>query len=194
MKNLFKILILSLLVFSCNGNNPVSETTSNEIDVDWILVKSPQMSLPLSLYGFLDNDNIDSNYVGYYFFSTENSNILNLNLNNSSICNSDQIIIHDSIQNIPSGIISFNYNDEQYIFNITDSFYSLPDDSNLSMCYDNGSWSNYNIDSYLVKVDKTLSRIIYNQDLGFITLFGLDSYNYGSLLNVTNPNILVDYR
>ena len=55
-------------------------------------------------------------------------------------------------------------------------------------------WINYNIDSYLVKVDKTLSRIIYNQDLGFITLFGLDSYNYGSLLNVTNPNILVDYR
>ena len=46
MKNLFKILILSLLVFSCDeGDGGVSP--SNEVDVDWVLVKTPNMESPL---------------------------------------------------------------------------------------------------------------------------------------------------
>jgi len=38
MKNLFYIFLISLFIFSCDSDdNPVSG--SNEIDVDWVLVK-----------------------------------------------------------------------------------------------------------------------------------------------------------
>ena len=39
MKKTFYILFISLFIFSCNSeDNPVS--ISNEIDVDWVLVKT----------------------------------------------------------------------------------------------------------------------------------------------------------
>ena len=89
------------MVFSCDGDNPVSETTSNEVDVDWFLIKNPNMS-------FQPWEDIveGTGYIFYYKFS--------------SIDYPEFVEINDSI------FISFIYNDVNFSYNISDLHPNLP--------------------------------------------------------------------
>ena len=65
MKTLIKILCLCLLWVACDS--PTESEEPNEIDVDWLLVKTPNMPI-----GFLSSNNVweQVEEIGYYFFFT----------------------------------------------------------------------------------------------------------------------------
>ena len=92
MKNLITILCLCLFWFSCDS---LTETESNEIDVDWVLVKTLNMESMISdsnssNESIIDDGNDDggeegdelneeNDVIGYYFYFT-NYDITNLNI------------------------------------------------------------------------------------------------------------------
>ena len=169
MKNLFKILLISLLMFSCDEDNPISNT--NEIDVDWLLVKTPNMESSLE----------ESSSIGYYFYFTSNSNITNLNLEEGCLYEDSMGDCHYNtiLLNSDNGILSFTYNEEEFNFDLSDSY-------NYLSSVDEGY---YNINTEF----EPLQRIIYNQEMNYSTLFGQDGF-FGITLNTSSPNELIDFR
>ena len=103
MKKLFPILFISLFIFSCDENdNPMSNT--NEIDVDWFLIRNPNTT------NFFDDGSVGIGYIFHYRHS-----ILDFS-NNSGI--EDFIGINDD------GLcISFIYNGEEFCLDISDVDY-----------------------------------------------------------------------
>ena len=171
MKTLIKILCLSVLWFSCE--NP-TEPEPAEIDVDWVLVKTPNMEC-----GWDEMDNC----IGYYFYFTNNSNITNLNLEESCFAedySNDECWWYEMILNTGDGILSFTYNEEDFNFDVSDSHIPYPDDT---------------LFFYLIETEfnEPLQRIIYNQEMNYFTLFGPDGF-FGITLNSSSPNELIDYR
>ena len=161
MKNLI-LLFISLFIFSCDeDNNPIS--VSNEIDVDWILVKSPNVEDSCS------ECETSYNGIGYYFYYTQSSNLSNLNI--------DEMIVMDEFGNLTGGyqlvflnqpgILSFNYNNQDFSFDVSDSFVSeIPE-----------------VEMYRLETEfDGLQRIIYNHDMNYFTLFGEGGF-YGITLN-----------
>ena len=170
MKKLFPILFISPFIFSCDSeDNPVS--VSNEIDVDWVLVKTPKMS-PTNW----TNENIDDG-LGYYFYFTTSSNISNLNLEEHVIIDEsgNELGCCEIILNSDIGLLSFTYSGENFSFDLSDSYNSIT--------------NNYFITTEI----ESPQRIIYNQEMGYFTLFGPSGF-YGTGLNVLSPNELIDYR
>ena len=84
-------------MFSCDEDNPISNT--NEIDVDWLLVKTPNMESSLE----------ESSSIGYYFYFTSNSNITNLNLEEGCLYEDSMGDCHYNtiLLNSDNGILSF---------------------------------------------------------------------------------------
>ena len=172
MKNLI-LLFISLFIFSCDSDdNPVS--VSNEVDVDWILVKSPNVED--SCY----DCETSYNGIGYYFYYTQSSNLSNLNI--------DEVIVMDEWGNLTGGYqfvflnqpgtLSFNYNNQYFSFDVSDSFVSeIPE-----------------VGMYRFETEfDELQRIIYNQDMNYFTLFGESGF-HGITLNSSSPNELIDFR
>ena len=171
MKNLITILCLCLFWFSCENS---TEPEPHEVDVDWMLVKVPNMS------GTYGPEGQDYETVGYYFYFISDSNITDLNLEESCIypnefgdCYWDEMIL-----NTNDGILSFTYNEEEFNFDLSSSYFEFTEDEGF-----------YNIDSEL----EPLQRIIYNQEMNYFTLFGQDGF-FGVTLNSSSPNELIDYR
>ena len=150
------ILVL-LLVFGCD-NNPVA--SSNEIDVDWILVRDPGFQNP-----YIDMDTTSIN-LGYHFYYTESATIIpNGNLEIPGMPNVDFITVIED-----SSYLSFTYNGEDFTYNISD----LDAIDYLS------------ISSYS-------TRIIYNQDMDYLTLLD-NTYIFMGGLDVSEPAEVIDYR
>lgn len=165
---MINLLLILLLVVGCD-ENPVS--ASNEIDVDWLLVKTPNMESSLE----------ESLGIGYYFYFTNNSNITNLNLEEGCLYEDSMGDCHYNtiLLNSDDGILSFTYNEEEFNFDLSDSY-------NYLNSVDEGY---YNINTEL----EPLQRIIYNQEMNYSTLFGQDGF-FGITLNSSSPNELIDYR
>jgi len=169
MKNLITILCLCLFWGSCDSP---TELEPSEIDVDWMLVKTP---------------NIDTewNTIVYYFYFTSNSNITNLNLEEGCLIEDffDDCLLDERILNTSDGILSFTYNEEEFNFDVSDSYIPFENQDDPEIYY------------YLIEteLDEPLQRIIYNQEMNYFTLFGPGGF-FGITLNSSNPNELIDYR
>ena len=174
MKNTTLLILLSLFIISCDEDNPVSG--SNEVDVDWVLVKTPNFYQ--ELWDSESNGNISLSGIGYYFYYTGSSNITDLNMiEYDNDDGSDYVIFNDG----SNGILSFSYNNQDFSFDLSDSYDSSIERYGISTIDESGSGSG------------TLQRIIYNQDLGYFTLFGPDGF-YGIEVNSSSPNELIYYR
>ena len=158
MKNLIIILCLCLFWFSCDS---LTETESNEIDVDWVLVKTLNMESMISdpessnesIIDDGDDDggeegdelNEENDVIGYYFYFT-NCDITNLNI--------EEIPDKFGLVYVEDGILSFTYNGEEFNFDVSDSY-------NLAYDLD----GNLLGDFYLIhsQLNEPLQRILYNQ-------------------------------
>ena len=175
MKNTTLLILLSLFIISCDEDNPVSG--SIEVDVDWVLVKTPNFYQ--ELWDSESNETLSLSGIGYYFYYTGSSNITDLNMieyDNDE--GSDYVIFNDG----SNGILSFSYNNQDFSFDLSDSY-----DSSIER------YGIRTIDESSSESEGPLQRIIYNHDLGYFTLFGPDGF-IGLGLNSSNPNELIDYR
>ena len=210
MKNLILIFI-SLFIFSCDSdNNPIS--VSNEIDVDWVLVKTSNFNennIELSCdsssneypngdgeYTIGDGTVVDCDpsfqeftNIGYFFYFTNSSNLVhNIIQQEYSYYPEDTYTLNVEDQE-SFHILSINYKNETMTYDLSDSFNGGESFyEGQSDCFppDCGS---YNINFS----DQPIQRIIYNEEMGYVTLFGPNGF-YGTGLNVLSPNELVDYR
>ena len=157
---------MSLFIFSCDND---SDSVTHEIDVDWVLVETPNMENSLHDIG-----------IGYFFYFTNNSNITNLNLEEGCIIGDSfgGCIINTMILNSGDENLSFTYNGEEFNFDLSNSYFYFTEDEGY-----------YNINTEL----EPLQRIIYNQEMNYFTLFGQDGF-LGVTLNSSSPNELIDYR
>ena len=139
-----KILILCLLLFGCNKN---STSVSNEIDVDWVLINVSEL--------IIEEDGVPFN--GYMLFVTNSSGILG-----------DDVTIDDN------GLLTFTYNENNYSYDISDSYYEEGDIYTCEIYTENSN------------------RIILNTELNYIMYFMGEGD--GGNFNLSSPNILIDYR
>jgi len=176
MKNTTLLILLSLFIISCDEDNPVSG--SNEVDVDWVLVKTSNYYQQFYVSG--SSENLILSGIGYHFYYTGSSNITDLNMieyDNDE--GSDYVIFNDG----SNGILSFSYNNQDFSYDLSDSYDSSIEKYGIRT---NEFMSEGESDSHL-------QRIIYNKDLGYFTLFGSDGF-LGIELNSSSPNELIDYR
>ena len=170
MKN-FILLFISLFIFSCDSDdNPIS--VSNEIDVDWFLIRTPD---------FIDNYYTEDGQVviegsGYFFFFTESSGISNLNL----ILNESESYSNSYSFSDESGILSFDYQNQNFSYDLSDSYDTDNDYYRIE--------SFNNDDSFY-----PVQRLIYNLDMNYFDMFGMGGF-FGIQVNSSNPNQLIDYR
>ena len=84
MKNTTLLILLSLFIISCDEDNPVSG--SNEVDVDWVLVKTPNFYQ--ELWDSESNENIsltifgESSNLGLLLFPFSNKSFFNISSSN----------------------------------------------------------------------------------------------------------------
>ena len=165
MKNLFKILILSLLVFSCDeGDGGVSP--SNEVDVDWGLIRVPEFE------GFpsIGNQELDTLGVGYYFFYKDSTlEFPDYNSEGFPPGMSFYFLFQDS------PYLSFTYEGVDFSFDISDIDYNP----------ENG---------YFNFMQLTPTRIIYNKEMNYFTLFSDGFWGGSNSYSSASPNELIDYR
>ena len=139
-----------------------------EIDVDWFLVKNPNVSKVL----YSSNPNVwgEVEGIGYYFFFTDSSNITDLSIEEmENESGADYIAFNNT-----DGILLFSYDGENFSFDLSDSY--LP------------SYGNYLIETNFNYVQ----RIIYHADMNYFTIF--DARGGSDELNSLSPNELIDYR
>tara|TARA_B100000029_G_scaffold463522_1_gene496898 strand:+ start:585 stop:1097 length:513 start_codon:yes stop_codon:yes gene_type:complete len=104
----YLLLLLVFLFWNCEDNNDTdSQGIEDEVDISWILVRTPTM------YKYWSN--IPA--VGYYFYYTESSNV--------DI--GDNLIYDDELNSLTlnptaEGNLVFNYNVTEFSFDISDSF------------------------------------------------------------------------
>ena len=198
MKNLFYILFISLFVFSCDqDDNPISSL--DEIDVDWVLVKTPDFcydecqGLPGYTFFYTINSNLTHNIVPYYYTSESDTYTL------------------DKSEIETDHLLQINYNNENLNYNIVDSFNGFNGSGDcilMSECGVNefgqietdeqGNCLNpldFCTGSYRLRLelDVPVQRILYNEQLGYFTIFYSDGF-FGVGLNVMSPNELIDFR
>ena len=146
-KKVILISLISLFIFSCDSDdNPVS--VSNEIDVDWVLIKNPNMET--------QGDSPDT-VVGYYFFYKESLMDFSNNYVDISLPTNLPIIFNQI--GSEDFYISFIYNDESFNFDLGDINYE-PILTNFTGIYEG------------------VDRIIYNTDMNYFTVFDHLSQNY----------------
>ena len=158
--------MLGLAFWSCEEEQDNVVSQSNEVDIDWCLIKTPSM-----------NDNFQSDDgqwvevvgIGYFFYFTNLSNITDLSIEEFDNDNGPDYIIFNNTD----GILSFSYEGENFSFDLSDSY--VP-----------------SVGKYLMKTAFTqIERIIYHEDMNYFTLFT----SFESLdLNSSSPNELIDYR
>jgi len=130
----------------------------------------------------VDNHYEENGSIGYYFYFTNNSNITNLNLEEGCLYEDSMgdCYYNTILLNSDDGILSFTYNEEEFNYDLSDSYNLL---------------SYYDVEYYKIatEADEPLQRIIYNQKMNYFTLFGEGGF-FGITLNSSTPNKLIDYR
>ena len=166
-----------------NGDNSTCYEIDSEdqmgVEVDWVLIKSPNILAP-SPSSFIYA-------LGYYFVYT-NSSLIDFSNNNSPpycgsypnslpLCGMEYFDFEDMEYfdfEDPEGInISFIYNDEEFIYDISDVYISE------DLFYQPTGWYS-NVD-----------RIVYNQEMSYFIVF---SGTTSTVINSSIPNELIDYR
>ena len=184
-EGLKKFIFISLiLIFSCeNGDELLAPI--NEVDVDWVIVRTQSMNVNDFVSSHHRNDprpksssrddgeGIDEEIfeIGYYFLYTNTSevtNVINFEISADTTSN-------DSINIDFDGNLTFDYKNQSFSYDVSDSYFEEED------FYLIESYEGYN------------QRIIYNQELGYFTIFGSDGF-LGVQLNSLSPNELIDYR
>ena len=197
-----------------NGDNSTCSDGDSEdqmgVDVDWILVKTSNYSEDYSEPNLCDEDDYivgdnpgdiigglncspyQTSNIGYFLYFTSSSNlthnivhyiydafgeplgeIFTLDVNNL-----------DTLYNL-----SISYNNEIFNYDLSDSFIGgESSNSQFIDCFP-PNCGFYNLSLSI----EPLERIIYNQELGYFTLFSLND-TYGTELNTLTPNELIDYR
>ena len=138
-----KILILCLLLFGCNKN---STSVSNEIEIDWVLINIPEMSME-GEGGGVSNElpQLPFTFNGYMLFVTNSSGILG-----------DEVTIDDN------GLLTFTYNENNYSYDISDSYYEEEDMYTFEIFRYYGEGEVY---------DTYCDRIILNTEFNYMTYF-----------------------
>ena len=167
------LILLSLfLMFSCDDNDNLT-THSSEIEVDWVLVKSTNMTIEVpidTVYDFfgdiiyVEEENITN--IGYRLFFTHSSGI---NIEEETVENNN-------------GILSFNYNEETYTYDLSNSY---------NQEYNVYFFKIYTYDD-LDPDNIYCDRIILNTESNYMTYFV--SGGWGGEFNLSTPNELIDYR
>jgi len=177
-EGLKKFIFISLiLIFSCeNGDELLAPI--NEVDVDWVIIRTQSMNVNDSESrgtrgGKGRDEGIDEEIfeIGYYFLYTNTSevtNVINFEISADTTSNDSIIIDFD-------GNLTFDYKNQSFSYDVSDSYFEEED------FYLIESYEGYN------------QRIIYNQELGYFTIFGSDGF-LGVQLNSLSPNELIDYR
>ncbi|SVD35678.1 uncharacterized protein METZ01_LOCUS388532 [marine metagenome] len=163
------LLFVGLAFWSCEEEQDNVVSPSNEVDIDWCLVKTP------SIYHYFESDDgqgVEVVGVGYFFYFTNLSNITDLSIEEFDNDNGPDYIIFNNTD----GILSFSYDGENFSFDLSGSY--VP-----------------SVGKYLIRtgLDNSIQRIIYNPEMNYATLFGLDGF-WGIGLNAQSPNELIDYR
>ena len=172
MKNLITILCLCLFWFSCDSPTD-PEPEPSEIDVDWVLIKSPNiMTYDSDLNGnggFIDT-------LCYYFVYT-NSSLIDFSNNSRPNIDLFDFPIFEmeclDFEDLGEIYISFIYNDEEFSYDISDVYI----DEDLS----------YPLTGWYSNVD----RIVYNPEMSYFMVFTGSTSN---IINSSTPNELIDYR
>ena len=169
IKHFTLLLFIGLAFWSCEDEQDNVVSPSNEVDIDWCLVKTPNYRK----IDWTSDGEVIIEGIGYHFYFIGASNITDLNLVESETPTG--WTISDN-----TGIISFYYNGENFSYDLNDSF-----DSELGF---------YRIQS-ITQNDSfyPLQRIIYNEDMNYFTLFGNGGF-FGIELSSSSPNELIDYR
>ena len=178
MKKIFSILFISLFIFSCDpDDNPVY--ISNEIDVDWVLVK-----LNSNVNGYNNNS--------YHFYFSDLSlthNIIQGYTGNGGVTLQNQY--EEEFH-----FLKINFQQEIFNYNLEDSFLGSVDD--YGFYNEVGNCLPPNCGDYRIFVfndynpNESVSRILYNEEDNYFTIF--DNYGFGTLLNVTGQLEIIDYR
>jgi|GEM_PF-6417846 len=102
------LLFIGLAFWSCEEDNDTgSQELEDEVDISWILVRTPTMNKYWS----------DISAVGYYFYYT----------NSSSVNIGDNLIYDEELHRLTlnpnaDGNLVFIYNNTQFSYNLSDSF------------------------------------------------------------------------
>jgi hypothetical protein len=166
-RHILLLLFIGLVFWSCEEEPDNVVSPSNEVDIDWCLVKTPSMN------DYLQSDDgqwVEVVGIGYYFCFTNSSNITDLSIEESDTDTGPDYIIFNNTD----GILSFSYDGENFSFDLSDSY--VP-----------------SVGKYLIEtqLDNSFSRIIYNPEMNYVTIFDGD---IGIGLNTQSPNELIDYR
>ena len=157
------VLLLCLFLFACDEEtNPASG--SNEIDIDWVLINVPELFMSYTPE-YDEEGNLPDMPLATYF--TFNGYIL-LATNSSGILGDDDVTIDDN------GQLTFTYNESNYSYDISDSYYEEGDI--------------YTCEIYT----EDMNRIILNTELNYIMYFMGEGD--GGNFNLSSPNELIDYR
>lgn len=145
------ITLISLFIFSCDEDDN-PVSGSTEIDIDWILIKSFTPGNPMM----------------YYFYTL-----------NEDFLSSNQLSIEQ--YELDDGNISFVYDNENFIYDISDSY--------LGFSCPQGDGSEYCIDR------KGFDRIIYNQDMNYIMCTCVfQNTCSGTTISTLPPFEIIDYK
>ena len=160
-----KLLFILLIAMACE--NPASSgDVSNDIDVDWILVKTP--TFEKEYYDEQLEDIVRILGTGYFFYYT--SSVTNVNLNNEADHLGNLAVLID-------GMLKFTYNGENFQYDLNDAY--------------NSTLQTYFI-NFLDDPDIT-QRIIYNQNSEYFNVFNIGGISVLEV-NVASPNEIIDYR
>ena len=139
-------------MFSCGEDNN-PVSGSTEVDIDWILIKSSTPGNPML----------------YYFYTLHDD-----------FLNSNQLSIEQ--YELDDGNISFVYDNENFIYDISDSYLGFS-------CNTDGS------SDYCIYRSHNFDRIIYNQDMNYIMCTCVFQNTCSSITISTLPPFeIIDYR
>ena len=99
--------MLGLFFFGCEEDNTEIQIVEDEVDINWIIIKNPNMHHFWS----------DISDIGYYFYYTKSSGV---DIGENLLYREDlhSLTLHPS----NNGNLIFTYNDSLFSYNLSDSF------------------------------------------------------------------------
>ncbi len=162
------IFIALLVVFACEDKD---SSQDSEIDIDWILVKTPSMQKEF----YSNYEDIEVIGIGYIFYYTSSSGV---DIGDNIIEPEPRVSYAHTLNDESNGQLLFSYNGADFSYDLSDSY--------------NEEFEIYFIRTEIDEEDLP-QRIILNTELNYATLFGSEGF-YGIELNTSSPNELIDYR
>ncbi len=138
------LLLILLLVFGCD----ITESTANEVDVDWIIIRESDMFNNSEDYGY--------EVPGYYFFYTSDSAVEIHTLTEVGWNFPSENTIVDSSYNL-----SFTYNNELFTY-----YLNVAEEIGFPVYQQDFHTRGYEC-----------QRVIINLDMNYATIFPLNSFD-----------------